>query len=400
MNPTVTGGDRNQANVCRLAATINAARRTSFPCRVLIAASELYNDPRHAGWSMVGGKCPSDGVFSDRTTPFGSGCEQFPPGTIVNWLTPTGTFDDAAQAAGVQHFWRAFFHSYGAELRRLTPDPTTAFTFEGASQFRDELVVRSKEPAKNQTLAFITEGNEQTTGPIRRRMRPAVPRPAPPKPTPPPVAIPTAALPAGAPTETSALSNLRGALKNVVIVRDLSGSMGFGIVDGEVVDLPKRKEAVIRDISHQLQTLPCERLCVIGFTTNAEDEIVLPTFPTYWLWRKWGMATPELRSAAAEAQAAWPLQANNPMLAGLQAAMQLPDVDTILLYADGDPGGDRDELLTFVDAMKAKGVTVNAIGVGPLSGEQADEFDVEGAKLMREIATRTDGAYLRLETEE
>lgn len=392
-------GGSHQLGLPSVASSIRRLRRTQLPPRVLLCASPIYDEARHGAWTFANGRAALPRALTAEGSPFAEGCEFLPDGCVVIWLVPPANEDgciDQPHRKGVFDFNRAFIEHYGGTLHRITENVAAAFDFDGPPAITDQLKAvddsRSIKMFAIETKPIETPLKVRTfkLGPAKEQPKPLLPAavaPAPPS---------TATV---IPTQAPVVSALKGDLRNLVVLRDLSGSMHIRLPNGSVDTSPN--QAVVIDVDKKLRSLACERLFVLGFGGRgpAGERDRIEVYPWYLLTPGWAEASSSTREAASEAQKQWSIGGGNPMHAALSAANQLDPAPTaVLLYADGDPGGDREELLALVDVLAAKSVTINCIGVGILSGERPELFDVEAGALMHEIARRTNGTYLSLAT--
>lgn len=140
--PDVASGQA-QLELSRLPTTINAWRKTAFPCRIILVGDPIYHCEAQAGWSMREGVVPTDGALTSERSPFRVD-ERFPDDTQAAWLVHQPVWGlDAAHQAAVTRFNRLFLREHGAMLVRMTADAGSAFEFE-PPQFTDQLAKRQE----------------------------------------------------------------------------------------------------------------------------------------------------------------------------------------------------------------------------------------------------------------
>lgn len=165
----------------------------------------------------------------------------------------------------------------------------------------------------------------------------------------------------------AALVGLEGKMRNVVFIFDTSGSMEYN----EFKTYRDHLSKLVRDY-------PFEKFNIVRFGGTVE------------VWRPNDLAvatTPNRNVAVREFIGKFTPDGGTPTLKAIKAAYALPGVDTILIYTDGMPSGDKEEQNAVIDyAASKKSVVVNTIAIGP--GRHH--------KFMHELAEVTGGTYQNL----
>lgn len=196
----------------------------------------------------------------------------------------------------------------------------------------------------------------------------------------------------------ASLAGIKGELKNVVFVLDLSGSMTGSLNSkNELVERPqlvKRFKEVKAKIAQLVERLDFEQFAIVGFggTSDAQPRIV-------FLDQAWVRGTPENRANAQVTIERWEAAGGTPTLAALQRAFQFKDVDTVILYSDGEPtipiaNGNftkeqteklKAEVLAWLKKENSKSkVAVNTVPIGSYNSDTLERF-------MRRIADENGG---------
>ncbi|TWU00485.1 hypothetical protein Pla108_14360 [Botrimarina colliarenosi] len=395
-------GGSTQAEPQKIATTVRSLRRTELPLKIVVVADPVYRNDDYPTWSMTGGKVPCDGsVFVDyspwRVT------QKLPKNTSVAWMTPTAGFgDDLFHQEAITRWHRRYLLALGGSLDCVTPNADLAFNYAG-SQFGEPLG-KLEDAAGMRSVVSVAETVEPVVIPAPA-IQPPVTAPVIEEPSI-DVQVPAAPAPATAlpidwcDTPPSALDALRGDLRHVVFLRDLSRSM-IESIDGE--DCSDVNAAVLRDMNEKLSGIACERFAVIGFGGEGTvgSVVRLCRHPSLF-WRPvWATATPQSRQAASRAVARWEVRGGTSTLAALQEVRRLDGVTSVILWSDGLPsigtGADTQrEVLDLVRELGAEGIVINTIGAGNLSGRGGGTLDLEGCQFLKEIADLTGGAYLAL----
>ena len=157
---------------------------------------------------------------------------------------------------------------------------------------------------------------------------------------------------------------LNGEMKNVVILLDLSGSM---------TNKPEyaRKFVELKDlISELVTTLPFEKFNVIGFDNNTKGQVRL--VPVSNTTTSWLAASDSNRKMASGKIKKWQAQGGTPTKEAIECAFRHKDVDTIVLYSDGEPNGGAEDVLNHVRSLNtSKKVVLNTISVGKFATQSS-----------------------------
>lgn len=368
-------------------ARVSRLRRTQLTPHVVLCGSPLYHDPRRLNWTMSRGHAPLDDSMTSLNSPWSEGMERFPEGTQLAVYTPAEFGQDAIHRSEIVRWVRYAYGQRGAAVLAVTPDAATAFS---ADKVLFPHPVTPRNNGAGMRLVVVTSAVLPTD------MAPSTVGPVGPAPVPPLVFLPDEPVIA----EPPVLERLKGKLKNVALLRDLSQSM---LQDSNSLPSPVANAAVIADMQAKARTLPCEQFAVIGFggqgSTGSQSRVV------YHPWRLWGSgwskATADSREQACETIAEWRVAGGTPTYDALLAARRLEGVDTVILWTDGLPSIPEDDdaqgrVLRLAEEMASEGITINCIGVGNLSGRGGGELDLEGAEFLRRLAHTTGGEYFAL----
>jgi len=202
----------------------------------------------------------------------------------------------------------------------------------------------------------------------------------------------------------AAFVGMKGPMKNVVILVDLSGSMVGGYnASGQFVKDPgriARFERVKEEISLLIEHLDFERFNLIGFggQESVNSERLERTAS------KLVAATDQTRKMAKEQLARWKVVGGTPTLPALQAAFEDPQVDTILLYTDGDPSIPNCSQQAVIDWINANNrqrkVIVNCVGIGaydaaplPVNDDCSAQQTMSFVDFLRQLSSAGGGSF-------
>lgn len=204
----------------------------------------------------------------------------------------------------------------------------------------------------------------------------------------------------------AAFVGMKGQLKNVVFVVDLSGSM-IGYYDSSnrfiVVDeLKERFERVRDEVANMVAHLDIEEFNVIGFSGDNENKPRLNK-----VFQSLVPSSTENRTEAARKIKNWQAGGGTPTLSALDAAFSMGEVDTIILYSDGEPSIPNNQMVAPKTAQQVvlelcrtkniqKKVVINTVAVGAYD-RKADDADntaqLSFVQFMRTIANENGGGY-------
>ncbi|GAA4420842.1 hypothetical protein [Bremerella cremea] len=190
---------------------------------------------------------------------------------------------------------------------------------------------------------------------------------------------------------------MKGKLKNIVVLLDLSGSMTMS----EGADA--RFERVKEEISGLIEHLEPETFNVIGFGgqgTSGGDPRFEKVSSGLVRW------TPNACSEAQARISAWEVGGGTPTLRALGGAFDCSGVDTILLYTDGSPtipNCSQQAVLDYVATRNRSGdVVINCVGIGAYDnsgvGIQVDEpcksqITMTFVEFLRKMAVDNGGSF-------
>lgn len=194
----------------------------------------------------------------------------------------------------------------------------------------------------------------------------------------------------------AAFIGMKGKMKNVVILLDLSGSMTL------TPDAVQRFQRVKEEIAMLIEQFEFEKFNVVGFGGAGPDGnlIRLESLSSDLI-----QATPQARKDAQAKVASWNVDGGTPTLAALQAAFACSELDTIMIYTDGDPSlpnRSQQAVLDYVSSMKSRQVVINCVGIGAYdtsggafnpSGNPATEATMSFVDFLRRLAADNGGSY-------
>lgn len=372
LDPENVGGSQ-QIDLIGLPASIRSLRKSDQAPRVVVCGSPMVQDPEgnlHIGTEMM----PCHGVLLDPTTSWGK-MVAFPEGTTATWFLPRADYGNGPNFRGsVEHFLALTFSTKGADLLRVTSDASVAFNattsqWDSTPTPQDTCNGLKKAPIDEEPEVYDENGDRV----VRLGQIEIVEE----DPTP---------------------NALAGDKKSTVFLIDKSGSV-WEDLDGN--DVSHRFKGIAGDVSEKLATMPMERFAIIDFGGDSKHRPRIGRYPTTLFGGvKWAEATPANREAAINHVREIRCGGGTPTLAAIEEVLKLGPNVTVILYTDGVPtlgDGGQDAVLGLTELLVATGVTINTVGVGPLSTRD-ESFDYSGGEFLGRIAHATGGKYFPLDT--
>ena len=169
--------------------------------------------------------------------------------------------------------------------------------------------------------------------------------------------------------EAATMIGLKGDMKGVVFVFDTSGSME------QAGRFPEYQELLRRWVLN----LSFERFNVVRFSTDVEA------------WREPGLfeATTANRRGAAQFIGSFTPFGKTNTLGALQKAFDLSDenLDTIVLFSDGAPNQNTEDILQYLRERNTRGVVINTVAIGRYFQERYGVF-------LQQIAQQHNGMFI------